>query len=122
MITHPTWFTGLLNKYPLPAIQILLLLLDVGRKYGRVSPNDIPDEIVATLDQPCIIGCVFRLLRRFGFEATGGYIKSTTTRHNRSGVKVWVLVNPVPMRELRDAVYRHILDNPAPLPRQMELL
>ena len=80
----------MLAKRTPDAIRILCDLLQAGLRKGECSANDIRD---IKLDQPNIVGGVFRILPKFGFRHTDKRVKTTTERKHARRVDVWELID-----------------------------
>ena len=85
-----SWCRGILLKRSPDALRIIADLLEAGLKRGQCSANDIRD---VRFDEPNIIGGVFRILPRFGFQQTDRRVKPLVARKNGRKVYVWELVD-----------------------------
>ena len=81
-----------LMKYPLDVQRILLDLIEAGLSKGECSANDIRP---IDLKQVNVTGCVFKILRKFGFAYNGRHTYTTAKQKHRREVKVWELAEPL---------------------------
>jgi len=85
-----SWLTGCLSKRSPDAMRILCDLLEAGLRNGTCSANDIRPIVLA---QPNVIGCVFKLLKNFGFIHTEKRIKTTAAKKHGRRVDVYLLTD-----------------------------
>jgi len=87
---NDTWLKPLLAKRSPDAMRVLCDLLEAGLRKGECSANDIRD---IQLEQPNIIGGVFKIIKKFGFIHTER--REVMKRKKRHGgrVDVWELAD-----------------------------
>jgi len=85
------WLKPLLQKRSPDALRILLDLLEAGFRKGEASANDIRD---IQLDQPNVIGGVFKILPKFGFIHTDKRVKTLSKKKHARRVDVWEMAEP----------------------------
>ena len=85
---QPAWLRGILQKRTPDALRILGDLVEAGLKKGHCSANDI---IHRDLDEPNIIGSVFKTLKGLGFRQSD--YREEARYKSQHGRKVfrWVL-------------------------------
>jgi hypothetical protein len=109
------WLVGMLKKRTPDAIRILCDLIEAGLKKGECSANDIRD---VSFDQPNIIGGVFKILGKFGFEHTDRRIKTIALKKHGRRVDVWKVNDYNLLMETHNVLAGLLLNN---IKKQMNL-
>ena len=104
----PGWLVGILNKRSTKAVRILLELIEVGLRNGKVSANDVTVDVEKS--EANVIGAVFKILPRFGFVHTDLRVKTTDPRKHGRRVDVWDLQRPSLASQLMAPVKRVVTD------------
>lgn len=111
-----SWLKGMLSKRTPDAVRILCDLVEAGLRKGECSANDIRDIV---LEEPNIIGGVFKILPKFGFTHTDR--REVMKRKKRHGgrVDVWELTDTYSAQQLLVQLKGHLLGT---VPQQQTLL
>lgn len=89
--TPDAWLRPMLMKRSPDALRILMDLIEAGLRKGEVSANDIRD---IPLEEPNVIGGIFKILPKFGFRHTDKRVKTINAKKHSRRVDVWALETP----------------------------
>lgn len=108
---EPGWMRGLLNKFPLEAVAILLELVSYALRWGQVSAADIKTRLPK--DKCKLAGAVFKLLPRFGIHKSRSYVQHKDNRRHGAEVPIWVLEERGIAESLLPFLQLHVLGKKA---------